>query len=269
MLPQATEVSQIINILLIPGQLCAVWVKGGNYLLAHLPTLSVLIIWVLWLIWLVMLLPLVMTSVSQVHNLLLRLLTFNIFLDVQYGTDVKLQINDLPLLHTFNGQGVISALALLILVCFMIYSWGYRFYPDLKFLRGRYFKWSVFIALLILLMISVWWDAFDFNIDFQAKYFTWPNFTAALEPGILEEVERYANVMILLLAFKDKRKWRIPIAVYGSTLIFALSHLDNIGYHGQSFMASVGQAIGVSDAMIFVIVYFILANYGCRCWLIF
>lgn len=256
-----------LNIWLIPGQLCDVWVGSGNYFLAHFASLSVLIIWVWWLVWLVLLLPLVMTSVSRVHNWILRLLVFNYFLDIQYGPDAKLKIKNLPLMHTLNDQGVISAIALLILVCFMLYSWGYRFNPNLKFIRSKYFKWSVFTALLVLLLIDIWWNdfgdvgnnlwqiLFGFDIDIQPKYFTWPNFTSALEPGILEEVERYANVMILLIAFQNKRQWRIPIAVYGSTLIFALSHLDNIGYHGQSVMASVSQAIGVTDAMIWAIAF--------------
>ncbi len=264
-----------VNIILLPKPFCSVWFYIGNYLLTHFNKLSVLIILLWWLIWLVILLPLVMTSVCGVHNWILRLITFNIFLDVQYGPDAKLNIRNLPLMHTFNYQGVISALALIILVCFMVYSWGYRFNPNLKFMRSKNFKWSVFIALLLLLVINVWWVSFGGNgenlfkvlfsteIDIQRKYFTWPNFTSALEPGILEEAERYANIMILLIAFKNLRKWRIPIAVYGSTLIFALSHFDNVGLNGQSLMATISQVIAVTDAMIWVVAYF----YTGKLWL--
>lgn len=256
-----------VNIILIPRPFCKVWVYAGNYLLGHFNKLSILIILLWWLIWLVLLLPLVMTSVSEVHNWILRLITFNIFLDVQYGPDAELKIRNLPLMHTFNYQGVISAFALIILVCFMVHSWGYRFNPNLKFLCSKNFKWSVFVSLLVLLVINIWWVCFgglgnnlfqvlfSFSIDFERKYFTWPNFTAALEPGILEEAERYANIMILLIAFQNLRKWRIPIAVYGSTLIFALSHLSNVGLYGQNLMATISQVIAVTDAMVWAIAY--------------
>lgn len=159
---------------------------------------------------------------------------FWLFLDVRYGIDVGLKISPkLKFLHTFNDQGVISAFALLILVCFLVHGWGYRFNPNLKFRPSQNFNKIVFAVLLILLLINICWTTFGgvgnnvfsvlfgFDVDLQSKYFTWPSFSAALEHGVLEESERYFEIMVLLIAAKNLRKWRIPIAVYGSTILFA------------------------------------------------
>lgn len=82
----------------------------------------------------------------------------------------------------------------------------------------------VFAVLLILLLINICWTTFGgvgnnvfsvlfgFDVDLQSKYFTWPSFSAALEHWVLEESERYFEIMVLLIAAKNLRKWRIPIA---------------------------------------------------------
>ncbi|MBI1700000.1 immunity protein [Lactobacillus crispatus] len=40
-------------------------------------------------------------------------------------------------------------------------------------------------------------------------------------------------------------KYRIPVAIYGSAILFGLSHLSNFGWHGESFTATIAQVIGV------------------------
>ncbi|GAA3635514.1 CPBP family intramembrane metalloprotease [Lactobacillus hamsteri] len=254
------------NIIILPYEFCSVWSITGNFLLFKLPIIAPLTILILWLFWLVLLVPIVMTSADYIKNWFLRLIAFS-FLDCQYGMDIALQIKHLPFFHTFNDQGVVSAFALLILACFLGYSWGYRFNPNLKFVPSRKFKWSVFIALIVLLIIDVWWNDFGGNgdnllsilfssyVDLQAKYFTLPNFTSALEPGILEEAERYIWMIILLAGFNQFKEWRVPIVVYGSTLLFALSHLSNVGVNGQTFLATISQVIAVSGAMIWAVAY--------------
>lgn len=72
------------------------------------------------------------------------------------------------------------------------------------------------LALLIMATIG----SFKFSI---------PNLTAAIEPGILEETERYLLIVIFLAGFNRFPKYRIPVAIYGSAILFGLSHLSNFG----------------------------------------
>ena len=72
--------------------------------------------------------------------------------------------------------------------------------------------------------------------------------------------ERYINIMILLIASRNLKKWRIPIAVYGSTLLFALPHFSNIGWNGQTVAATISQVLAVTDAMIWVVAYFYIGK---------
>lgn len=214
-----------------------------------------------------------MVSASQIKNWFLRLIAFGLFLDVQYGSDQVLLISkSLPVMHSINNQGVVSAFALLILVCFLVRSWGFRFNPNLKFQPSANFSWVVYSVLILLLVINVAWNTFGGNgnnifsilfsyiVDIHSKYINVPSFTSSLEPGVLEEAERYINIMILLIASRNLKKWRIPIAVYGSTLLFALPHFSNIGWNGQTVAATISQVLAVTDAMMWVAAYFYIGK---------
>ena len=107
------------------------------------------------------------------------------FLDQQYGPDVSLRISrNLRFLHSVTGQGVIAALALLIIACFLGKAWGCHFNPNLKFIKSRNFQISTFILLLAFATLDLFYNAFSvtdkqiwtaffyFSSDIQAKYFT-------------------------------------------------------------------------------------------------
>lgn len=134
-------------------------------------------------------------------------------------------------LHSLTYQGVIAAIALLTMTCFLVKAWGYHFNPNLKFIKSSSFQKKILLALLIMATIDLF-----YNI---------PNLTAAIEPGILEETERYLLIVIFLAGFNRFPKYRIPVAIYGSAILFGLSHLSNFGWHGESFTATIAQVIGV------------------------
>ena len=204
-----------------------------------MPQVSILIILLLWLVWLVLLLPVAMVSASQIKNWFLRLIAFGLFLDVQYGSDQGLLISkNLPVMHSINNQDVVSAFALLILLLVINVAWN-TFGGN-----GN----NIFSIL------------FSYIVDIHSKYINVPSFTSALEPGVLEEAERYINIMILLIASRKLKKWRIPIAVYGSTLLFALPHFSNIGWNGQTVAATISQVLAVTDAMMWVVAYFYIGK---------
>lgn len=73
-------------------------------------------------------------------------------------------------LHSLTYQGVIAAIALLTMTCFLVKAWGYHFNPNLKFIKSPSFQKKILLALLIMATIG----SFKFSI---------PNLTAAIEPG--------------------------------------------------------------------------------------
>lgn len=97
-------------------------------------------------------------------------------------------------LHSLTYQGVIAAIALLTMTCFLVKAWGYHFNPNLKFIKSPSFQKKILLALLI---------------------------------------------VIFLAGFNRFPKYRIPVAIYGSAILFGLSHLSNFGWHGESFTATI------------------------------
>lgn len=262
-----------LNILILPNAFANAWQITGDLLLRSFPTIQTGIVLIMWVFYIILLVPLVIASIKNVHNWFLRLIAFH-FIDIAlFSNYMILNIKHAPILHTFNDQGVIAAFALFVAVCVMSYEWGYHLNPNLKFRPSANFNWAVMITLIILLGIDVWWNSFGgngdtvwsilFSTDISKFHFTWPNFTSALEPGILEEMERYAWMLILLAGFQRFPKWRVPIAVYGSTLFFALTHLSNIGWQGQSVAGTISQVIAVTDAMAWAVAYL----YSGKLWL--
>lgn len=200
-------------------------------MLKNLPAIEILLVLLLWAVYIFLLVPIAVVHVGPIKNWFLRLLTIY-FLDIQYGDAQNLAINpDFRWLHSLTYQGVIAAIALLTMTCFLVKAWGYHFNPNLKFIKSPSFQKKILLALLIMATIDLF-----YNI---------PNLTAAIEPGILEETERYLLIVIFLAGFNRFPKYRIPVAIYGSAILFGLSHLSNFGWHGESFTATIAQVIGV------------------------
>ncbi len=251
------EIVRWLNLFGLSTLFPSVWVEIGNYFLKNIPRLEILWVLLLWMSYLVLLLPLAVLFVGSLKNWFLRLIGVSL-LGTQYGPDSLLKISkNLPWLHSITSQGVIAAFALLILACFLGKEWGFHFNPNLKFIKSRNFQYSVLILLFLFTFIDVFYNAFisydkqiwtaffRYSINLQKRYFTIASFTSALEPGVLEETERYLAIIILLAGFKRYRSWRVPIAIYGSALLFGLSHLGNVGWNGETFEATIAQVIGV------------------------
>ena len=226
-----TQIVRWLTIVIFPFNFCQIWHITGNFLLKNLPAVEILLVLLLWAVYIFLLVPIAVVHVGPIKNQFLRLLTIY-FLDIQYGDAQNLAINpDFRWLHSLTYQGVIAAIALLTMTCFLVKAWGYHFNPNLKFIKSPSFQKKILLALLIMATIDLF-----YNI---------PNLTAAIEPGILEETERYLLIVIFLAGFNRFPKYRIPVAIYGSAILFGLSHLSNFGWHGESFTATIAQVIGV------------------------
>lgn len=270
------EIVRWLNLFGLSTLFPSVWVEIDNYFLKNVPQLEILWVLLLWMSYLVLLLPLAILFAGSLKNWFLRLIGVGL-LGTQYGPDSLLKIGkDLPWLHSITNQGVVAAFALLILGCFLGKAWGFHFNPNLKFVKSRNFQYSVLLLLVLFAFIDVFYNAFinydkqiwtaffRYSIDLQKKYFTIASFTAALEPGILEETERYLAMIILLAGFNHYRNWRVPIAIYGSALLFGLSHLGNVGWHGETFEATIAQVIGVmGSGFLWAVLYL----YSGKLWL--
>ena len=251
------EITRWINLWLFSGYFIDVWLATGNYLLLNYKQLEILWVLLLWAAYLVLLLPLAVLYAGDLKKWYLRLIAVYL-LDQQYGPDQSLLVSkNLRIMHSITWQGVIAALALLILACFLGYAWGYRFNPNLKFVKSRNFQMWVFVIVVVFATIDLFYNAFSdydknlwtvffgYSINIYAKYLTIPNLTSAIEPGILEETERYLMVLIFIAGFNRFPKWRVPIAVYASGILFGLSHAGNVGWNGETLSATVAQVIGV------------------------
>lgn len=251
------EITRWITLWLFSGYFIDVWLATGNYLLLNYKQLEILWVLLLWAAYLVLLLPLAVLYAGDLKKWYLRLIAVYL-LDQQYGPDQSLLVSkNLRIMHSITWQGVIAALALLILACFLGYAWDYRFNPNLKFVKSRNFQMWVFVIVVVFATIDLFYNAFSdydknlwtvffgYSINIYAKYLTIPNLTSAIEPGILEETERYLMVLIFIAGFNRFPKWRVPIAVYASGIFFGLSHAGNVGWNGETLSATVAQVIGV------------------------
>ena len=270
------EINRWFTLWLLSDLFIDAWLKVGNYFLLNFKQLEILCVLLLWAAYLVLLLPLAVLYAGDLKKWYLRLIAVYL-LDQQYGPDQLLLVSkNLRIMHSITWQGVIAALALLILACFLGYAWGYRLNPNLKFVKSRNFQMSIFIIVIAFATIDLFYNAFSdydkqiwtaffsYSIDIQSKYLTIPNLTSAIEPGILEETERYLMVLIFIAGFNRFPKWRVPIAVYASGILFGLSHAGNVGWNGETLSATIAQVIGVmGSGFLWAVLYL----YSGKLWL--
>ena len=270
------EINRWVTLWLLSDLFIDAWLKVGNYFLLNSKQLEILCVLLLWAAYLVLLLPLAVLYAGDLKKWYLRLIAVYL-LDQQYGPDQLLLVSkNLRIMHSITWQGVIAALALLILACFLGYAWGYCFNPNLKFVKSRNFQMSIFVIVIAFATIDLFYNAFSdydkqiwtaffsYSIDIQSKYLTIPNLTSAIEPGILEETERYLMVLIFIAGFNRFPKWRVPIAVYASGILFGLSHAGNVGWNGETLSAAIAQVIGVmGSGFLWAVLYL----YSGKLWL--
>ena len=270
------EINRWVTLWLLSDLFIDTWLKVGNYFLLNFKQLEILCVLLLWAAYLVLLLPLAVLYAGDLKKWYLRLIAVYL-LDQQYGPDQLLLVSkNLRIMHSITWQGVIAALALLILACFLGYAWGYRFNPNLKFVKSRNFQMSIFVIVIAFATIDLFYNAFSdydkqiwtaffsYSIDIQSKYLTIPNLTSAIEPGILEETERCLMVLIFIAGFNRFPKWRVPIAVYASGILFGLSHAGNVGWNGETLSAAIAQVIGVmGSGFLWAVLYL----YSGKLWL--
>lgn len=187
--------------------------------------------------------PLVLSKFSNINNWFLKILAIDM---VQLSYDlVVFYISDSTTLNFTLRYRLIDILAFLIITALLVKSW------DISFIWKPKMNLSQIILLIVTLIFSIWYIFFaNFSVNAQTYSEVWYNwhtmlsqlqfnYTAiflALTPAILEEIERYFDIIILGKAFA-KSKWRILITILGSALIYGLAHYSNLIGHWNQLSA--------------------------------
>lgn len=249
-----TQIIRWLNLIFLGFITVTSWTDVGNFLLHVFPQLEVLWLFLLWIIYIVMLLPLAVLFAGRIRNWFLALIAIRLLTDQYVALNVSKNIS---WLFALNEQGVIAAFSSLLIACYLEYAWGFNFNPNLKFVKSSKFQKSVLVALISFAIVdllyncfnnydsNLWSVLFSYSANFDPKNFNIENFTAAIEPGIFEETIRYLDILILLAGFNRFPKWRVPIAIYGSGVLFGLAHLGNVGWHGETLTETLAQVFGV------------------------
>lgn len=183
--------------------------------------------------------PVVVVNFPVVKNWFMRL--FMIFiLYLNYSYNVNRFLGTSGVIKAIIRSGVIIALATFILAFFITRAWQLKFQWNLKLGKSKNFQW---LALILLLTFSVWFAFFNSFVtlapsladllcfwqwDFSTFEVTLNSVLAAIEAGIFEEMLRYLNLVILLVAMRNF-KYRMIFAIVISSILFSLSHLGNLG----------------------------------------
>ncbi|EEJ71525.1 CPBP family intramembrane glutamic endopeptidase [Lactobacillus ultunensis] len=188
------------------------------------------------LILLVNFIPVVKVSYLTIKNGVLRLMLVVVLILSQLYSVVVFKKAP-SYISVMVDQGFVNAIAVFILTFFIMQAWGFKFEWNLKFIKTKNFQWWVLVFLVVFL---AWFSFFNtfiglaqvpaqlFEWDFSTFEITWKGFYASAEAGILEETERYLNVVLLLYIFHNFKS-KVVLAVVGSSAIFGLFHLINLG----------------------------------------
>lgn len=199
------------------------------------------------------LVPVAVSEYGKIKNTFLRLLAlfwlgrFSIslcFISLSYARTFTVS-SKYDILNILNNSLLVSSLLIPISFFFLLRTWGYRFYFNLKvtdaskkyylilFLSIGFFIWYILFSIFSGLaqypsQMFNNWDLSLINPQSSTIYHgTLEVILNSLRPAIFEESERYAYLLLLLVVFKDK-KFQIEYSVLLSALIWGVGHFINI-----------------------------------------
>ena len=241
------KIFQLISIIFLPVIFVDQLTYSMRLLIEILPNMSV-IIYILYLAGLlVVIIPVTKEAYGVIKNPLFQLLATIWFTTVIAGSSpAKLEnLEPNTLLYGLNNSAIIYGLPVFIYVYVVIREWGYRFHFNLPFNFSN--KRNV-IVLIIAVVLAIWislfsvfsylarsWSEVFWNWDLSLINPTksyrieniWELFFSCGRAGIIEENERYINLLLLLAIFRKSRR-RIEWAIIISSLIFASLHILNV-----------------------------------------
>lgn len=235
-----------VMIFTIPIILQGEWKVAYQFLVKKAANFEVLISIIFFVIYIVFAVPLVVGVVSKVKWTIPRLVAVGWLMEIIFDTPTVTGIS--KFVHQTISTGLLAAIAFVVVGCYLAQAWGFKFNPSLKFAKSKNFSYIVLAVLIIYGIGDVVWNDFGANGDTVASVFyaygsapiklTYNSFASAFEAGVLEEMTRYLNIIVLLYGLRNY-KHRVNLTVLISAALFGLSHLSNWGW--QDLGSTLGQ----------------------------
>lgn len=234
-----------------------------NLLAKAWPQMNMVVASVFLLIGLVWLLPFIITVAVHVKWIIPRIILIFWMMENVMEISALGYIPGNKFFNTILSTGLWAVFVYIILGCFLAQSWGFRFNFNLKFHRSANFSNSVLAFLIIFGIVDILWNAFCgqgntlfsvlFSYHIDPMKLTLNSFSEAAEAGLMEEMNRYLIILVLLYALRNN-KWQVPITIFISALFFGLLHFSNFGW--QKLAPTVAQVtFAFSIGLFFAIVY--------------
>ena len=235
-----------VMIFTIPIILQGEWKVAYQFLVKKASNFEVLISIIFFVIYIIFVIPLVVGVVSKVKWTIPRLVAVGWLMEIIFDTPTVIGVS--KFIHQTISTGLLAAIAFVVVGCYLAQAWGFRFNPSLKFTKSKNFSYIVLAVLIIYGIWDVVWNDFGSNGNTVASVFyaygsaplkfTYNSFASAFEAGVLEEMTRYLNIIVLLYGLRNY-KHRVNLTVLISAALFGLSHLSNWGW--QDLGSTLGQ----------------------------
>lgn len=275
------NISQIVNVLFLPYDLEMAYLAFFQLLFKSFPQITNLIGILRIVGFAFVLVPVTVVSYGKLRYWLSRLI------NIEMVVFTFLIFDDYPLishnlfLRNFEYSGLVCALSFIVFLYLVLKGWGLKLRINIKQKWTRIFT----ITTVGLVAFGIWYDFFAAFIqiadNFSEAIWNWnfsllnPNqslffpgnpslvYFATLNAGIFEELERYAILVVLAGALKNK-KFRAQGMVLISALIFSLSHYSNMISEHKDFVTTSYQVMDVfTIGCLLAIIY----SYTGKLWL--
>lgn len=239
------------------------WIELMNLLAKTWPQGRILVAIVFLLLGLVWLIPFIVEIAAEVKWLIPRIILIFWLMETIMEICTLGHIPGNKFFNTILSTGLWAAVAYIILGCFLAQGWGFNFNFNLKFKKSINFSNGVLAFLIVFGVVDILWNAFGgqgdnlisvlFSYHVDPMKFTLKSFSEAAEAGLLEEMNRYLTIIVLLYALR-KSKWQIPVTIFVSALFFGMLHFANFGW--QKLAPTIAQvAFAFSIGLFFAVVY--------------
>ncbi|MBD0890041.1 CPBP family intramembrane glutamic endopeptidase [Lactobacillus gasseri] len=239
------------------------WIELMNVVVKIWPRMGAIVAFIFLLIGLVWLIPFAIAVGAEVKWTVSRLILVFWMMENLMEICTLGHIPGNKFFNTILSTGLWAAFAYTIWACFLVRGWGYNFDFNLKFKTSINFSDGVLAFLIVFGIVDIIWNAFGgygnnlfsvlFSYHVDPMKFTLNSFSQAAEAGIMEEMNRYLVIIVLLYALR-KTKWQVSMTIFISALFFGLLHFTNFGW--QKLAPTIAQAASAfSIGLFFAVLY--------------
>lgn len=261
--PKVDTFNRWLMIIFLPLLSLGGWIELMNVVAKIWPRMGAIVAFIFLLIGLVWLIPFAIAVGAEVKWTVPRLILVFWMMENLMEICTLGHIPGNKFFNTILSTGLRAAFAYTIWACFLARGWGYNFDFNLKFKKSINFSDGVLAFLIIFGIVDIIWNAFGgygnnlfsvlFSYHADPMKFTLNSFSQAAEAGIMEEMNRYLVIIVLLYALR-KNKWQVPVTIFISALFFGLLHFANFGWQKLApTIAQVTFAFGIG--LFFAVVY--------------